>query len=213
MESASVLMLKIFKGLYMFGIFKRKSKNGSSPVIKTPENVFYTNSGMLGLWDYSAYQHIKNYDAWEPEFVEDEDILRNIKNATYVPINIQSDGAYSVEVKLNEATELSSREQKYLTVTSQPYLLKTEGKVALSSMETVGNDPVENIKILSVDPGEYAVQIHLIGWDKEPGSKGADGAPSDNALPDFIVCISRNDGQLKQFRQEIETFRRQDIVD
>ena len=190
----------------MFGIFKKKAAS------KTPDNVFHTDSGMLALWDYSTYQHIEDYDTWEPEFVEDDDIARNIKNATYVPINIQSDGVFCVEVKFQEAAQLSEREQNYLMVTSQPYLLRTDGKIALSGMETVGKEPTNNIKIFNVEPGEYIVKVHLVSWDNEPGSKGPDGKPTENALPDFIVFILSNDGIIKSYRQEVETFRREDIV-
>ena len=194
----------------MFGIFKKNSRK--KPVTKTPNNVFLTDTGMLGLWDFSTYQHIEDYDTWEPEFVEDEDIIRNIKNATYVPINIQSDGVFCVEAKLFDEAKLSQREQTYLTVSSQPYLLKTNGKIALSGMETVGKSPIHNIKTFDVAAGEYVVQIHLIAWDQEPGSKGPDGKPTDNALPDFIVFISPNEGTIKSFRQDVETFSREDVL-
>jgi len=193
----------------MFGLFKKKS---GKPAPKTPENVFTTNSGMLGLWDYSTYQHIVDYDTWESEFAEDKDIIRNIKSATYVPINIQSDGVFCVDVKLQEDAELSDRERSYLTVSSQPYLLKTKGKVALSGMETVGKEPENNVRIFEVDPGEYEVIIHLIAWDEEPGAKGSDGTPTKDALPDFVVCISSKDNTHQTFRQEVETFRRQDMI-
>ena len=192
----------------MFRLFKKEPKK--KEVNQTPDNIFHTDSGMLGLWDYSTYQHIDDYEIWEPEFVEDVDIIRNIKNATYVPININSDGAYSVEIKFNELCALSERENRYLIVTSQPYLLKTNGKIALSGMETVGREPVNNIKIFDVEPGEYIVRIHLIAWDEEPGSKDADGKPTENALPDFTVFISSHDGTNQSFRQSVETFRQQD---
>jgi hypothetical protein len=194
----------------MFGIFNKKSKV-QAPT-ETANNVFYTGAGMLSLWDYSTYQHIENYDEWEKEFVEDVDIGRNIKNADFVPINIQSDGAFCVDLKLHEAAKLSEREQKYLTVSSQPYLLKSKGKIALSGIETVGKAPTENIKLIDLDPGDYVVQIHLIAWDDEPGSKGVDGKPTDKALPDFIVCITPSEGTIQSFRTDIETFRREDIL-
>lgn len=190
----------------MFGIFKKKS------VPETPNNVFHTDVGMLGFWNYSTYQHIEGYATWESEFVEDEDIVRNIKNATYVPINIQSDGVFCVEVKLHEAATLSEREQKYLMVASQPYLLNTDGKISLSGMEAVGKEPAYNVKHFNVDPGEYVIQVHLISWDQEPGSKGSDGKPTENALPDFIVFVFPNDGTVKSFRQEVETFRHEDMA-
>lgn len=197
-------------GDIVFGIFKKKSN--VQPPTETANNVFYTGAGMLCLWDYSTYQHIEDYDGWEKEFVEDVDIVRNIKNATFVPINVQSDGAFCADVKLHDEATLSQREKKYLTVSSQPYLLKSKGEIALSGIETIGKTPTENIKVIDLDAGDYLVQIHLIAWDEEPGSKGADGKPTHSALPDFIVCITPDVGTIQSYRTELETFRREDVL-
>lgn len=141
----------------MFGFFKNKPDKTAPKAAVTPENVFYTDVGMLCVWDYATYQQIGDYEAWESEFVEDIDITRNIKNATFVPLNIQSDGAWKVDLRLHQNNQLSEIEQRYLTVSSQPYLLKTAGKIGLSGMEIVGKNPATNIKTFNLEEGEYVV--------------------------------------------------------
>jgi len=190
----------------MFGIFKKKSAKQADA--DQPKTVFHTDVGMLCLWNCSTYKHITDYDTWEPEFVEDEDIIRNIKKGTYVPINIRSDGVYGAEVKFGGNATLNERERTYLIASSQPYLIKTDGRIALSGMEHVGSDLTDDIRVFDVEPGEYAVSIHLIDWGKEPGSTGPDGEPSANALPDFVVIVQPRDETISVIRQEVETFNR-----
>jgi homoserine dehydrogenase len=73
---------------------------------------------MLCVWSQPAFAEIHDYDSWEPELCEDEDIIRHIQAGHFVPINIGSDGVSEVELRVGSAGEravITDRESKYLT--------------------------------------------------------------------------------------------------
>ncbi|MGE8433356.1 hypothetical protein [Chryseobacterium joostei] len=88
-----------------------------------------TNSGMWILWDYSAFNNINDYGDWAEIFEEEIDIIEQIKQRKIVPININSDGVFDFEVKLNE--KLDDREKKYVLVSSSDYVINSMGKLVL----------------------------------------------------------------------------------
>lgn len=58
-----------------------------------------------------------------------------------MPINIRSDGAFQLLVRVGtagQAPALTSREKQYLMVSSQPYLLLSHGTACLSGIEYIG---------------------------------------------------------------------------
>lgn len=164
---------------------------------------------MLCIWDYDSFKHIHDYDSWDEELCEDEDISRNIKKHSFVPLNL-GDGAFEIEVRLT-GNNLNDREKEYLLVPSQPYSLKTTGTICISGLEHVAGDLDENISTISVSPGNYAVQVNLIDWNQEPGATDENGNPTDTALPDMIVFIEPFTSAA-EFRTEIETFRKEDAL-
>jgi len=171
---------------------------------------YQTDSGMLCIWDYDSFKHIHDYDSWDEQLCEDEDILRNIQRSSFVPLNI-GDGVFEVEVRIS-ANNLSEREKQYLLVPSQPYLLTTSGKVCISGLENVSRDIDDGISVIELSPGQYVVQINLIDWNQELGAVDDDGNPTDIALPDMIVFISDILNPKMVFRTEIETFRKEDAL-
>lgn len=166
---------------------------------------------MLCLWDYHSFAMIKDYDSWEKELCEDADIRRHISAGHFVPLNLLSDGAFSVALRKGSPDTMSKREKEYLLVPSQPYFLKTSGRVLASGLEQVNSDPDEFLEIL-LDAGDYVVRPQLIDWAAEPGSKDSQGRPSPSALPDFLVFIEPVVQTAFNYRQEIETFRKEDSL-
>lgn len=164
---------------------------------------------MLCIWDYDSFKHIHDYDSWDEELCEDEDISRNIMKHSFVPLNL-GDGAFEVEVRLS-GNNLNEREKGYLLVPSQPYALQTTGTICISGLEHVTGDLDKNISVISVNPGYYVVQVNLIDWNQEPGATYVNGNPTDMALPDMIVFIEPNTSTA-EFRTEIETFRKEDAL-
>ena len=174
------------------------------------KRTYHTDSGMLGIWDYESFKNIHDYDSWDVELCEDEDILRNIKKKAFIPLNL-GDGVFEVEIRIGP-NNFSNREKEYLLVPSHPYSLKTSGKVCVSGLEHVSGDLDDSISTIELNSGEYVVQINLIDWNQEPGAVDDEGGPTDIALPDMIVFIDKYDNSNIQFREEIETFRKEDAL-
>jgi hypothetical protein len=169
-----------------------------------------TDSGMLCVWDPRPFAGISDYDSWEKELCEDADLLRHLEAGHLVPLNLD-DGAFAVEVRHGSPASLSVREREYLLVPSQPYYLRSSGRVLVSGLEQVGEAPRSYLAV-DLDPGDYTVQVNLIDWAEEPGAKDAGGNPSPDALPDLIVFIERTDGSRPEYRKDLETFRKEDAL-
>jgi hypothetical protein len=96
-----------------------------------------TDAGMHALRVPEPFADIHDYDTWDKEFGEDPDIQRHIVTGNLVPINIGSDG--SAPSSSGSAT-ISSRPDSAnarlnTSVSSQPYLLATQGRALLSGIE------------------------------------------------------------------------------
>jgi hypothetical protein len=168
-----------------------------------------TNAGLCGLWQPERFLHITGLDAFEDEVADDSALERHIRAGAFVPINVGGDGAFQVELRGVESPgNLNSREQAYLLVSSEPYLLISEGSLELGGLEAVGSySGAEKIQV-PLDAGRYSVVVHLIDWEAEPGGRDERGDPSASALPDFIVEIfEERPGELK-YRSKVETFER-----
>ena len=51
------------------------------------------------MWDVDAFEAINGYPAWARELEDEGDIIRHIERGHLVPINIRSDGAFSIAVR------------------------------------------------------------------------------------------------------------------
>jgi hypothetical protein len=90
--------------------------------------VMATDAGMFGLWSPASFVDIVDYDTWESELLEDDDIKRHITAGAFVPVNIGSDGAFQVFARVGSASttaSLTQRERQYALVSSKPYLFIT----------------------------------------------------------------------------------------
>lgn len=168
-----------------------------------------TASGMWGVWNYDTYKHIDDYDKWEPVFCEDEDIVKQIENHSFVPVNIFEDGCCSFTVKIDE--EISDRETKYVCVQSEEYLFKSTGKVVVSGIDKIDQkiNP-DKVLILDMPEGYYSVKVHLLSWDEEPGAYLDNGDVSPDALSDFVIIIKSDADPDGNYRTKINTFSEDD---
>jgi hypothetical protein len=169
-----------------------------------------TDAGMFAIWDSAAFTHILDYDAWEAELSEDEDILKHIQIGKFIPINIQSDGGFQFVVRIGNAENfenLNARESQYIVVSSESYLFDNEGNAFISGFEHISGDHLENLPNFSLDKGRYVVNIHMLDWETEPGSTDENGQPTANALPDFLILINPETVPIN-YRQKILTFDR-----
>ncbi|MEV5733830.1 hypothetical protein [Streptomyces sp. NPDC052292] len=168
-----------------------------------------TDAGMLALWNPQRFTSIVDYDTWDPHLGEDEDIERHIRTGALVPINIRSDGAFGVLVRIGgvgRLAQLTERESRHCLVTSDAYLLQSSGQVWLSGIEAVGAEAWPGTVQCDLPVDRYSVVIHLIAWEDEPGSVNADGTPSETALSDFVVLINAAVPGQNTFRSAVETF-------
>jgi hypothetical protein len=168
---------------------------------------YVTNSGMHCVWSTAAFSDVVDYDSWASALLEDADIKRHIEAGNFVPLNIGSDGAMAVEIRVGtkEApAALNTRETQYLIVASKPYRLRSEGTISVSGIEGVSGAPSADA-IVHLAAGEYSVRAHLIAWDEEPGMQ-TDNGPADGALPDYVVLVNPTTPG-EQFRAELGTFK------
>ncbi len=171
---------------------------------------FRTDAGLLCLWRPAAFAAVVDDPTWDRELGDDADILRHIATGDFVPINIGADGAFEIEVRVGSADSpaaLGERERSHLEVSSQPYRFTCDGELRLSGVEHVYGTPDDNVARLDLIPGEYAVVVHLVAWDREPGMLTAAGTPSPEALPDFVVTVNPAT-QPTTYRTLVETFDR-----
>lgn len=171
---------------------------------------FATGSGMLAAWSPQHFREITDYDSWERELLEDEDITRHIREGAFVPINIQSDGAFQCVVRVGGSgvsATLSEREKRYLVVSSQPYLFRSDGTLAISGIEYVAGSPEESVASIPLPRGDWAVTVHLIDWPGEPGARSADGTPASTALSDFVVLLNPVTAETR-YRTSLDTFEK-----
>jgi len=176
----------------------------------TVRGTFYTDAGMLAVWTPEDFAGIVEYEDWETELLEDADIERHIKEGSYVPLYIHSDGAFAVEIRVgtvDRPAAVTKRQAPYVTVTSEPYLLRSKGRLCVGGIEHVEIDPPEWVGRMSLPAVDYAVVVSLIDWAGEPNSRGEDGRRSADALPDFLVLLNPvSDGVT--FRTKVDTFDR-----
>lgn len=168
---------------------------------------------MLAFWDPASFTHIVDYESWELELLEDETIAEHLGAGKLVPLNILCDGRFGVLVRGDATAEpdLTERERKYLSATSQPYLFRSSGIARISGIEEVGAFPDPSSgpddmapTEIEVPAGEYAVTVHLIDWEAEPGILNDQGEAAESALPDFVVLIGP--AAVGPFRTDVETF-------
>lgn len=170
-----------------------------------------TDAGMLALWDPKRFTGIVDYDTWDAQLGEDEDIERHIRTGALAPINIRSDGAFGVVVRIggvDQPAQLTERETRHCLVTSDAYLLQSSGQVWLSGIEAVGAEAGSETVRFDLPAGRCSVVIHLIAWEDEPGSVNEDGTPSETALSDFVAVINPAAPEQDNFRSSVETFDR-----
>jgi hypothetical protein len=181
-----------------------------TPSIRTAamhRNIYPTDAGMHCLWNQAAFAAVKDYDSWERELLEDADIERHIRAGNFVPLNIGSDGAMEIEIRIGTAespAQLNARDTKYLIVASEPYYLRSTGMIGVCGIESVAVPPGADVGSMKLPAGDYAVTVHLIAWDEEPGMQTDEG-PAPGALPDYLVLINPA-GTANQFRTSVQTF-------
>ncbi|MEV4640470.1 hypothetical protein AB0J80_24315 [Actinoplanes sp. NPDC049548] len=163
-------------------------------------HVARTDAGMCALWQPEHFTAVTDLDSWENEVAEDDRLVAHMRDGAFVPLNVGGDGSWQVVVRRGG---LTARESRYRLVSSEPYLLVSRGAVALGGLEDVGDDPPT---MLPLEAGRYAVTVHLIEWDAEPGALGPEGNPTERALSDFVVEVgAAGDGP---YRTRVETFDR-----
>ena len=168
-----------------------------------------TGSGSFGVWDSQPFSNVHDYDTWEAELLEDDDLERHITAGHFVPITLYTDGAFEFEVRVGSGAErssLSAREQAYLKLSSEPYRFCSVGELNISGIEFIEATPREDVGRLQISAGEYTVTVHLIEWEKEPGAKDTQGHPTPDALPDFVVLVNQPEGTGQRYCQETSTF-------
>jgi hypothetical protein len=174
--------------------------------------VVATDAGLLGLWTPSAFTGVVDYDTWEAELLDDEDLGRHVAAGAFVPVNIGSDGAYQVVARVGSASapaELTEREDRYRLESSARYLFVSGGEALVSGIEEVDAEPDADTGLrVPVPVGRWSVTVALIDWVAEPGSRDGSGEPAADALADFALLINPEPAAGGPYRTDVETFDR-----
>jgi hypothetical protein len=144
---------------------------------------------MCALWQPESFWFAE-FEDWEDWATEDPNLIDAITRGVFVPVNIGADGAYQIDVRWTEDASLTGRERNCLVVSSEPYLLISQGWFALGGLEDVGDAEATAASRMPLPAGRYDVTVHLIDWKLEPDSVGPDGRPSASALSDFVVLVA-----------------------
>jgi hypothetical protein len=160
-----------------------------------------TDSGMHLIWDREQFRGVSDYETWSQELEEDPDIARHIALGHVVPINIHSDGAWAIKLRIDpdQTPSLTEDEQHRVVVSSMPYLFVCGVEMCVSGIEHVSGEPeTRRVLTANVQPGRYEATVHLLDYD--------DIQPKTDAHPDFIVLL----GPVRStsFRRSIDTFDR-----
>jgi hypothetical protein len=171
----------------------------------------WTDSGICAVWDSASFAGIVDYDTWDAALGEDDGVAWHIEAGAFVPVNIQSDGAFGVLVRVGGPGQLTEREARYVFLTSQPYLFVSSGEAWICGIERVGGPSDYDGFKVAIPPGRWKVIVHVLDWNAEPGSVGQDGRPTASALPDFVVLLGPDTGG--PYRTNPVTFDREAAVE
>lgn len=160
---------------------------------------------MCVIWQPESFS-FPEFEDWEDWATEDENVAESVGAGTVVPINVGGDGVFQIVVRWGEGGDLTDRERAFVLVSSEPYLLVSEGSFALGGLEDVGDAEPKAENFVSLAKGRYAVQVHLVDWKADPGSVDSNGKPGPDALPDFVVLIG--DEVAGPYRTSVQTFNR-----
>jgi hypothetical protein len=157
---------------------------------------------MHALWGRDHFSHVVDYDTWELELLEDNDIERHIAAGRLVPINIHSDGAFAFTVGTDPAAmpSLTPDELGRVVAQSGPYRFVSTGIVDLSGIEYIAGAPPQDglVASASLDAGEWESRVFLMDYD--------DVVETSDEHPDFIIVIGPPTGS--DWRSRAETFER-----
>ena len=163
------------------------------------KKVLDTRSDMWCVWNPEIGKGINSYDEWEDKFYEDINLIEFIKKQLFVPININRSGSFEFSVRINDSNNLTPREKNCFIISSNNYLIKSDGKLYISGIEYI-EETVNDIHVLEIksNTGIYNIRIDLIDWKKETENINLDGTSKENALSDFLIHINlsneNNDG-------------------
>lgn len=167
--------------------------------------VIGTDAGMCALWQPERFEHIKDYDDWEKELIEDEDIERHVSEGTFVPLYLRADIVFDVVVRLGAG--LSEREEPYRLGWSEPYRFISRGNKAMGGLEHVG-EMADGAKTFPLAAGTYSVIAHFVDWQAEPGSLGPDGEVTSEALSDLVIELHEASEPEPAYRTSLDTWSR-----
>lgn len=160
-----------------------------------------TDSGMHVLWDRAHFSGVHDYQTWESELLDDADIEAHIAAGHVVPININSDGVFTITIRAEtkRTPEVPEEERNRVLAASEGYLFHSAGHIDISGIEHVGATPAPPLVASGAFPaGKYEAQVFLLDWDDFPSRS--------DQHPDFLVVI----GPLQSvaLRRSIQTFDR-----
>jgi hypothetical protein len=148
-----------------------------------------TDAGFFALWDPGSFHGIDDYDSWWEEVFEE---LENHEDAGALVAFHDADGRYQAAVRVGSAAaaaRLDEREALYRSASSGPHLFVSTGTAVISGIEYVGDELDIGLRF-SLPAGRWQVEVARIDWEAEPGSRDGEGAPSPDALPDFVLILN-----------------------
>jgi hypothetical protein len=81
-------------------------------------------------------------------------------------------------------------EQWLLAASSRQYLFRSSGTLCFGDYQHLEAVASDRVGTMSVDPGEYLVQAHILKWELQPGAVNEQGFRNDGYLPDLLITLS-----------------------
>lgn len=163
--------------------------------------VYVTDAGMHALWSPEAYRDVGEHN-WEAHFIGNSSIEAHIARGEFVPINVHSDGAPVIDVRVDSEAlpaRLTEQEQGWLKVASDPYLFVSNGRANVSGIEYIGGPLTPAVGGISVPPGRWSAVVHLLHWPENSYDK------KTRYPPDFIVTL-HSETSATVYRQVTDPF-------
>ncbi len=146
-----------------------------------------TTSGMCGLWDPTHFPMIYDLEGWEDTLGDELDLVRQVAGGYFVPVKLNTPGVFEYEVR--QGAGLSERESGLLAASSRRYLFRSSGMLCFGDYQHLEAVASERVGTMDLGAGEYVAQVHILSWDKEPGSVNEDGFRNDGFLPDLLILL------------------------
>ncbi|MDR1284822.1 MAG: hypothetical protein LBJ88_01315 [Campylobacteraceae bacterium] len=101
------------------------------------KKVLDTSAGMWCVWNPGIGKGIISYEKWEEKLIENKNLIKLIQEKLFVPINLNTDGAFEFTVRINDSDISTQREKSCFVTSSNNYIIESNGLIYISGIEYI----------------------------------------------------------------------------